>query len=81
MSELRQANLRREEPRNYTADDEAEYDTPRRRLVKPRMKHPGVKRKSAAENTLSVVVLPITFYSYSHSFSETCEGTHGDLDP
>ena len=48
---------------HYAADDEAEHDTPRRRVVKPRAKHPGVKRRSAAENILSVVILLLTVLS------------------
>jgi hypothetical protein len=63
VSELRRTDLRREGPRHYAADDEAEHDLPRRRLVKPRAKHPGIKRRSAAENSLSVVSVPLAFLS------------------
>ena len=48
---------------HYAADDEAEHDTPQRRVVKPRAKHPGVKRRSAAENILSVIILLLTLFS------------------
>jgi len=63
VSELRRVDPRREGPMNYATDDEAEHDTPRRRLVKPRAKHPGIKRRSAAENTLSVIILPLALFS------------------
>lgn len=62
VSELRRTDSRREGPRHYAADDEAEHDLPRRRLVKPRAKHPGIKRRSAAENSLSVVSVPPAFF-------------------
>lgn len=54
-------NTRRRESRDYAADDETEHNTPRRQLRKPRAKHPGIKRRSAAENTLSVVINLLMF--------------------
>jgi hypothetical protein len=63
VSELRRTDSRREGPRHYAADDEAEHNVPRRRLNKPRAKHPGVKRRPAAENSLSVIVVPPVFLS------------------
>lgn len=55
---------------DYVADDEAEYNTPRRRLVKPRAKYPGVKRRSAAENAISVVILFSHFLFTEISFQK-----------
>ena len=80
VSELRTSS-NRSESRHYAADDEAEHDTPRRRLVRPRAKYPGVKRRPPAENTLSVVVFPLTLFSLLKSLSETRKGAHGEVDP
>jgi len=68
VSELRRTDSRRRESSHYAADDEDERDVPRRRLLKPRAKHPGIKRRSAAENTISVVTFilaPLTILTYS----------------
>ena len=81
VSELKQMNPRREGSRHYGADDEAEDNTPRRRLVKPRGKHPGIKRRSAAENALSVVVLPITFILTHILFQRRVREHMGTLIP
>ena len=55
VTELRRMNPRRGDG-DYAADDEAEHNTPRRRLVKPRARYPGVKRRTAAENAISVTI-------------------------
>lgn len=54
MGELRRGNARRGNQENYTADDEADGDVPRRRLRKPRSKFPGIRRRPAEQNALSV---------------------------
>lgn len=69
VAELRRINPRRENG-DYVADDEAEHNTPRRRLFKPRAKYPGVKRRSAAENATSVVTLFSRFLFTEISFQK-----------
>ena len=61
VDELKRMNPRRGDG-DYAADDEAEHNTPRRRLVKPRAKYPGVKRRSALENATSVTILFLHCY-------------------
>jgi len=64
LTELRRMSSGRQGQGYYDADDEAEHATPRRQLLKPRAKHPGVMRRTAAENTLSVVspLLALSIY-------------------
>lgn len=55
MTELRRGNARRDDGTNYAADDESEGDDgPRRRLERPKSRQPGIRRRPAAQNALSV---------------------------
>ena len=54
VAELRRVNPPRGDKSDYTADDDAERDGPRRSLRKPKSRIPGIRRRSATQNTLSV---------------------------
>ena len=54
VAELRKGNTWRGDPGSYTADDESDGDVPRQRLRKPKSKYPGVRRRPAEQNVLSV---------------------------
>ena len=62
MKEIRRGNVAGNGSVDYSADDEC--DVPRRRVRKPKAKAPGIKRRAAAENALSVRYIIYNFWSY-----------------
>jgi hypothetical protein len=54
ITELRKGSGQRNGRMDYAADDESDGDGPRRRFRKRKSRYPGVRRRPAAQNSLSV---------------------------
>ena len=81
MSELRQMNSRREESRQYVADDEADGDAPGRRYARRRGRHQGVRRRTDIEKAVSVGLVLPRFNPCLRSFQRQVRGHMETLIP
>lgn len=79
MAELRAGNLGGNNPVNYAGDDES--DMPRRQLRKPKAKAPGIKRRTAVENALSVSLIIYVLVCIASLFAGTHSAPHEIVDP